>query len=68
MISVIEKQERDKWFIKNWRPISLLIDYEIVAKALAARLEETLPKLISLQQSLCEKGSLVKEEGSFLIC
>ena len=69
VISLIEKKERDKWFIKNWRPISLLIvDYKIVAKALAARLEETLPKLISLQQSFCEKGSLVKEEGSFLIC
>ena len=69
VIKLIEKKERDKWFIKNWRPISLLnADFKITAKALATRLKETLPKLISFQQTAYVKNrSLVKEEDSFLI-
>ena len=52
VIKLIQKKERDKHFIKNWHPISLLnVDYKIIAKALATRLKETLPKLISFQQT-----------------
>ena len=33
VIMLIEKKERDKPFIKYWRPISLLnVDYKIIAK------------------------------------
>ena len=40
VIKLIEKKERYKRFIKNWRPISLLnVDYRIIAKALATRLK-----------------------------
>ena len=43
VIKLIEKKERDKQFVKNWRPISLLnVDYKTVAKALATRLKENL--------------------------
>ena len=38
IIKIIEKKERDKRFIKNWRPISLLnVDYKIIAKAFLKR-------------------------------
>ena len=48
IIKLIEKKNKDKGFITNYRPISLLnIDYEIISKALAARLNKILPNLIS---------------------
>ena len=52
IIRLIEKKERDKRFMKKWHPISLLnVEYKIVAKVLATRLKETLPKLIYFQQT-----------------
>ena len=42
--------------------ISLLnVDYKIVAKALATRLKETLPKLISFQQMAYVKNRFIGE-------
>ena len=67
VIKLIEKKERDKWFIKNWRPISLLnVDYKIIAKALATRLKETLPKLISFQQTAYVKNRFIGEGGRLI--
>ncbi|KAL9964041.1 hypothetical protein ACROYT_G027615, partial [Oculina patagonica] len=38
--------------LKNWRPISLLnIDYKILTKALARRMEKVLPKLVCSDQT-----------------
>ena len=66
-IKLIEKKERDKRFIKNWRPISLLnVDYKIIAKALATRLKETLPKLISFQQTTYVKNRFIDEGGRLI--
>ena len=50
MIKLTEKKDRDKRYIKNWSPISLLhVDIKILLKALAKRLKEVLPRLISEQ-------------------
>ena len=66
-IRLIEKKGRDKRFIKNWRPISLLnVDYKIVDKALARRLKETLPKLISFQQTAYVKNRFICEGGRLI--
>ena len=67
VIKLIEKKERDKQFIKNWRSISLPnFDYKTIAKALATRLKETLPKLISFQQMASVKNRFIGEGGRLI--
>ena len=67
VIKLIKKKERDKQFIKNWGSIFLLnVDYKIIAKALAARLKETLPKIISFQQTAYVKNRFFGEGRSLL--
>ena len=40
VITLIEKKERDKRLIKNWRPISLMnVDAKIALKAIATRMK-----------------------------
>ena len=52
VITLIEKNGKDRTLIKNWRPISLLnIDYKIATKALAMRLTTVLPNIIHPNQS-----------------
>ena len=40
MITLIEKKGKDKRYLKNWRPISLInVDAKIASKALAFRIK-----------------------------
>ena len=63
------KKSKDKRFIKNWRPISLLnVGYKIASKALAERLKKIFPVLISNEQTayvkdrfICETGKLISD-------
>ena len=60
IIKLIEKKGKDKRFIKNWRPISLLnVDYKIASKALAERLKKILPVLISHEQTAYVKDRFI---------
>ena len=62
IISLIPKKDKDKKYLKNWRPISLLNnDYKIVTKALASRLEKVLPTIISANQTGYVKGRYIDE-------
>ena len=48
IIRLIEKKGKDRRYIKNWRPISLLnVDTKIASKALALRLDLCLAVVIS---------------------
>ena len=67
IIKFIEKKDRDKRYIKNWRPISLLnVDIKILSKALAKRLKEVLPCLISAQQTTYVKNRNIGESGRLI--
>ena len=62
IISRIPKKDKDKKYLKNWRPITLLNnDYKIVTKALALRLEKVLPTIISANQTGYVKGRYIGE-------
>ena len=67
IIKLIEKKDRDKRFIKNWRPISLLnVDSKIISKALSEKLKEVLPDLISSQQTAYVKNRHIGESGMLI--
>ena len=61
VIRLIEKKSnKDKRYIENWRPISLLnVDYKIGSKALATRLEKVLPDIINQNQCAYVKGRTI---------
>ena len=58
MITLIEKKDKDKRLLKNWRPISLInVDVKIISKVMAMRLESILPFLVHHSQNAFIKGS-----------
>ena len=57
-IKLIEKKNKDKRCIANWRPISLLnVNVKIASKALTLRLEKFLSELINADQCAYVKGT-----------
>ena len=57
IITLIEKTDRDKRYLSNWRPISLInMDVKIGSKAIAKRLENILPNVIHHNQCAYVKG------------
>ena len=49
MITLLEKKDKDRRFIKNWRPISLInVDVKIASKTIARRLESFYLSLLIL--------------------
>ena len=67
IIKLIEKKDKDKRLIQNWRPISLLnVDVKIISKALSKRLKNVLPSLISDNQSAYVDGKFISEDGRLI--
>ena len=61
MIALIEKKDKDRRFMKNWRPISLIdVDVKITSKVIARRLEQILPFLSHPNQNGFIKGRSIK--------
>ena len=60
IISLIPKDENNLTTLSNWRPITLLnVDYKILAKVIAKRIESVLPKLIHPDQTGFIKGRYI---------
>ena len=60
--SLIPKKNKDKTLLENLRPVSLLnIDYKILTKTIAKRLEKVLPKIINSDQTGYVKGRFIGE-------
>ena len=62
VITLIEKKGKDKRFMKNWQPISLInIDTKIASKALAARMENVLTSIVHCNQTAYVKDRYIGE-------
>lgn len=62
IIKLIPKKDAEPYFIKNWRPLTLLnCDYKIAAKSIANRLKPYLPSLINYDQTGFLKGRFIGE-------
>jgi len=60
VITLIEKKDKDRRLIKNWRPISLInVDVKIASKTIAKRLEKVLPQIIHYDQNAYVKGRTI---------
>ena len=64
IITLIEKKDKDKRNLSNWRPISLInVDVKIGSKAIAKRLENVLPNIIHYNQCAYVKGRTIFERS-----
>ena len=62
VITLIEKQGKDRTLIENWRPISLVnVDAKIISKVIASRLKNVLPNIIHCNQSGWVKDRYIGE-------
>lgn len=62
VITCIPKGNKDKQFLKNWRPISLLnTSYKLASACIAERLKTVLPKLINDDQTGFISGRFIGE-------
>ena len=67
VIKLIEKKDRDKKFIKNWRPISLLnVDVKLISKVLSNRIKNLLRNLISTSKNAYVTNRFISEGGRLI--
>ena len=62
LLSLIPKAGKDLRYLKSWRPVSLLaVDYKILAKALATKLQQVISTLVNADQVGYIKGRYIGE-------
>ena len=67
VIELLEKNYKDKNFISNYRPKSLLnVNYKIILKIFASRLKKVLPNLILSQQTAYVAQRSINESGRLI--
>ena len=68
IITLIPKPNKDTTSLENLRPISLLnVDYKILTKAIAKRLEKVLPKIINPDQTGYVKNRYIGENVRLIL-
>ena len=67
IIKLLTKKDRDRKFVKNWWPISLLnVDTKLLAKSLAEKLKHAFPDLISNQTAYVKNRCIGKSDRLIL--
>ena len=67
VIKLLEKKDRNKLYIKNWKPISFLnVDTKILSKAISNKIKAVLSTLISSQQTNYVKDRFIEESGRLI--
>ena len=67
IIKLIEKKGRDKRFIKNWRPISLLkVDMKLISKVLASHLKSVISTIVNENQVAYVSNRFISESGRLI--
>lgn len=68
LITCLPKPGKDRNFLKNWRPITLLnTDYKILSTTIANRFKEVLPSIISETQKGFLKGRFIGENSRLIV-
>ena len=64
---LIEKKDRDKRFIKNWRPISLLnVDMKLISKVLASCLKSVISSIVNENQVTYINNRFISKSGRLM--
>ena len=68
IITIIEKKGKDRSYLENWRPISLInVDAKIASKVIAARIIKVIPEIIHSNQTGYVKGRFIGEAARLII-
>ena len=63
IIKLIEKKDRDKRFIKNWRPN---VDMKLISKVLASRLKSVISSIVNENQVAYVNNRFISESGRLI--
>ena len=67
-ITLLDKKGRDRTYLENWRPISLInVDAKIASKAIASRMKKVLPGIIHYNQSGFVKNRFIGETARSIL-
>ena len=68
IITLIEKKGKDRNYLENWRPKSLIsVDAKIASRVIAARIIKVLPEIIHANQSEYVKGRFIGEAARSIL-
>ena len=69
VIKLMPRKDAELYFMKNWRPITLLnTDYKVAATSIANRIKLALPNLINHDQTGFLKGRFIGENIRLIDC